>query len=66
MTKIMGALLVMAIPAFWITFFILKWDDLTGFLVKFFRMWVAICIFVLLLDSAGCEPSESEVDYNIR
>jgi hypothetical protein len=64
-SKTIGALLILAIPAFFITFFIQKWDGGVEFAIKFVRTWVAICIAILILELAGCEPPDNE-DYNLR
>jgi hypothetical protein len=64
-SRTIGAVLILAIPAFFITFFIQKWDSGVEFAIKFFRTWAAICIAILILELVGFEPPDNE-DYNLR
>ena len=65
MSKTIGALLFLAIPALFITFFIHKWDSGVEFTIKFMKTWAAICIAILILELVGFEPPDNE-DYNLR
>jgi hypothetical protein len=60
----MEGLFACAIPAFFITFFILKWNGLGEFLVYWGISTIAIFVAVSIVPS-GCVPS-GDSEYELR